>query len=108
MLNILFWLTAIQALLGILCAGFDGQIAWPSAENWPWLIVIGAAGLTAHFCLTKALSQAPASIVMPVDFLRLPVISIVGAVFYTESLDLWVLLGGCVILGANLLNLRQL
>lgn len=106
-LCILFWLTLMQTGLGLICAGFDGQISWPTAANWPWLGVIGAAGLTAHFCLTKALSLAPASIVMPVDFLRLPVISAVGALAYAESLDLWVLIGGAVILGANLLNLKQ-
>ncbi|WP_095589768.1 DMT family transporter [Actibacterium ureilyticum] len=105
-LCILFWLTLMQATLGLICAGFDGRIGWPTIQTWPWLAVIGAAGLTAHFCLTKALSLAPASVVMPVDFLRLPVISVVGAMVYTESLDLWVLVGGGVILGANLLNLK--
>jgi len=104
--SILFWLTVMQAGLGLACAGNDGEIAWPSATTWPALAVIGFAGLVAHFCLTSALSVAPATIVMPLDFLRLPVIAIVGMVLYDEPLQAAVFAGAAVILGANLLNLR--
>jgi drug/metabolite transporter (DMT)-like permease len=68
--------------------------------------VIGFAGLVAHFCLTSALSVAPATIVMPLDFLRLPVIAIVGMLLYDEPLQAAVFAGAALILGANLLNLR--
>ena len=104
--SILFWLTVIQTGLGLFFAGWDGQIAWPSSAAWPWLALIACAGLSAHFCLTTALSLAPASIVMPIDFLRLPVIALVGWLLYAEALDPWILAGGAVILGANWLNLR--
>lgn len=105
-LSILFWLTVMQVVLGLLCAGIDGKIAWPSAVSWPWLVLIGCAGLSAHFCLTTALSLAPAAVVMPIDFLRLPVIALVGWIIYSEPLDPWILAGGAVILGANWLNVR--
>ncbi|ARC88875.1 DMT family transporter [Rhodovulum sp. MB263] len=104
--SILFWLTAMQAAMGLICAGIDGQIAWPSPAAWMPLTVIGLAGLTAHFCLTSALSVAPASIVMPLDFLRLPVIAVVGMLLYDEPLDAYVLIGAAIILVANFLNLR--
>ncbi len=104
--SILFWLTMMQAVLGLACAGYDGEIAWPSAASWPWLALIACAGLSAHFCLTTALSLAPASVVMPMDFLRLPVIALVGWTIYAEPLDPWILAGGAVILGANWLNVR--
>ena len=104
--SILFWLTVMQAGLGLACAGIDGEIAWPSATTWPALAVIGFAGLVAHFCLTSALSVAPATIVMPLDFLRLPVIAIVGMLLYDEPLQAAVFAGAALILGANLLNLR--
>ncbi len=102
---ILFWLTGIQTILGLLCAGIDGDIAIPSVELWPWVLLVGLAGLLAHFCLTKALSVAPATIVMPFDFLRLPVIAIVGMLIYGESLDIYVLIGAVIIFGANYLNI---
>lgn len=103
---ILFWLTVMQAVFGLICAGIDGDIALPSPENWPGLAIIGIAGLVAHFCLTTALTLAPASVVMPIDFLRLPVIAIIGMLLYGEPLELAVLLGGLVIFAANAINLR--
>jgi drug/metabolite transporter (DMT)-like permease len=102
---ILFYLTVMQALMGIAFAGFDGDIALPTAANVPWVVVIAVAGLVAHFCLTTALSLAPATIVMPIDFARLPVIAIVGMLIYAEALDPFVLLGAVLIFGANYFNI---
>ena len=104
--TILLWLTGTQLAFGLVCAGFDGRIAWPTAATAPWLALIGVGGLAAHLCLTRALTLAPASVVMPVDFARLPLIAAVGAAFYDEALDPLVLLGGLVIAGAAWANLR--
>ena len=103
---ILFWLTAIQLGLGLACAGFDGDVALPSAAAAPWVVTIGLAGLCAHWCLTNALRLAPASTVMPIDFARLPLVAVLGALLYGEALDPWVLLGGAVVFGAAWANLR--
>jgi drug/metabolite transporter (DMT)-like permease len=102
---ILFWLTVLQAVFGIVLAGYDGDIAIPSASSVPWLVLIGVAGLVAHFCLTTALSLAPASVVMPVDFARLPIIAVIGMMFYNEPLEAAVFLGAAIIFGANYFNL---
>ena len=75
---ILFYLTVLQLIFGFLSAGYDGDIALPDAETLPWLILIGVAGLLAHFCITNALAIAPATVVVPIDFVRLPVIAIIG------------------------------
>lgn len=103
--SILFWLTVMQAGLGLICAGFDGDIALPSANSLPWVALIALAGLVAHFCLTTALSLAPATVVMPIDFTRLPLIAIVGVVLYAEPLDPFVLLGAAIIFAANYFNI---
>ena len=102
--GILFWLTVTQSIMGLVTTGWDGQIAWPSAANWPWVVVIGCAGLLAHTCLTNALSVAPAIVVTPMDFLRLPAIAIVGAAFYAEPLNPWVLIGAGLIFAGNYAN----
>lgn len=102
---ILFWMTLLQIGLGLACAGYDGDIALPSLTSAPWLVLIGCAGLLAHFCLTTALSLAPATLVTPVDFLRLPVIAIIGVLVYAEPVDAFVIVGALVIFGANYLNL---
>jgi len=103
--TILFYLTVMQAVFGLICAGYDGDIALPSVDTLPWVILIGCAGLLAHFCLTKALSIAPASIVMPIDFVRLPTIAVVGVLLYQEPLEVWVFVGAALIFAANYLNI---
>lgn len=104
---ILFYLTVMQTVFGFVCAGIDGDIAPPALPAIPWLVVVGIAGLLAHFCLTKALSLAPASVVMPLDFARLPIIAIVGMVLYAEPLQWQVLAGAAVIFAANWINIRS-
>jgi drug/metabolite transporter (DMT)-like permease len=79
----------------------------PTAAQLPWLLVIGVTGLAAHLCLTSALNAAPASVVMPLDFARLPVIAVVGWAFYAEALDPLVFAGAALILLGNLLTLRR-
>lgn len=102
---ILFWLTIMQAVFGIVAAGHDGDIALPSATLLPYVLLIGCAGLVAHLCVTNALAVAPATVVVPFDFLRLPIIALVGAAFYGEALDAYVLLGAALIFAANYFNI---
>lgn len=102
---IMFWLTVIQLILGLIMGFSDGEMALPSATALPWVIVIGFAGLAAHFCLTTALSVAPASVVMPMDFVRLPVAAVLGMVLYAEPLMLSVLAGAALIFAANYMNI---
>lgn len=104
-MSILFWLTVMQAVMGILAAGFDGDIARPSLAIAPYVVAIGIAGLVAHLCLTQALSVAPASVVVPMDFLRLPAIALVGALIYAEPLSWPVFAGAALIFAGNFLNI---
>lgn len=103
--SILFFLTVMQAGFGLFCAGIDGDIALPGRVALPFVIVVALGGLLAHFCITKALSLAPATVVVPVDFIRLPVIAVVGMLLYGEPLDGWVFLGAAVIFAGNYLNI---
>ena len=105
-LSILFWLTATQSVMGLavtLPTGLD----LPPPALLHWTVVVSLAGLSAHLCLTAALSLAPASVVAPFDFVRLPVIAVVGALAYGESLDPWVFGGAALIIGANLINVAR-
>lgn len=105
--SILFWLTLMQGLLGLVTAGWDGVIHLPTVQTLPWLALIGFCGLLAHLCLTTALSLAPASYVVPIDFVRLPVIVVVGMLLYQEPLDPLVILGAVVIFAGNWINIRS-
>jgi drug/metabolite transporter (DMT)-like permease len=101
-LCILFYMTLIQLPMGLLPAAF----AWttPTATHWPWLILVGVSGLTAHYCMVRALSLADAMLVVPMDFLRLPLIALVGYAFYGEHIDGYLAMGAGLIIAANLIN----
>lgn len=105
-LTILFWMTWMQVGFGLITAGWDGSIRVPDAASAPWVLIVGLGGLGAHLSLTSALSLAPASLVAPMDFLRLPLIAVVGALAYGEPLEVAVFAGALMILAANLMNLR--
>ena len=104
---ILFYLTSMQLIFGLIAAGLDGNIMIPSTNTTYWLVLIGFAGLTAHFCVTKALSISSPSLVMPIDFVRLPIIAFVGLIFYSEPIDIPVFYGSILIFYANWLNLTK-
>jgi drug/metabolite transporter (DMT)-like permease len=104
-LCIMFWLTLMQAVFGIIFSAWDGDMVAPSVQTLPWLVLIGLAGLLAHYCLTSALAIAPATVVVPIDFVRLPTIAIVGMLLYGEALDAWVFIGAAVIFAANYANI---
>ena len=104
--TILFWLTGFQTVFGLVCAGYDGDIAVPHGALALWAGGVGVAGLVAHLSLTKALSLAPAAVVMPIDFARLPVIAAVGALVFGETVGWPVVLGAAIILVANWSGLR--
>jgi len=104
--TILFWMTWLQVLLGLVCAGIDGDIALPRADSVKWVVIVGLCGLTAHLSIAAALSCAPASIVAPMDFARLPIIAVVGMVLYGEALEVAVFAGAALILAGNLMNIR--
>jgi drug/metabolite transporter (DMT)-like permease len=103
-LNLLFWMTASQMAFGLICAA-PGGVAVPSLELTPWVVFIGLTGIGAHFCLTRALIIAPASVVAPMEFLRLPVIAVIGLMLYGEALDWSLAAGAGLILAANALNI---
>ena len=104
---ILFWLTVMQFFFGFICSGIDGKIDFPEGFELIWIITIGICGLVAHFCITKALSLAPALVVSPLEFLRLPFISLIGFFIYNESLEFIVFFGSIFILAANIINIRN-
>jgi drug/metabolite transporter (DMT)-like permease len=104
-LCVLFWMTLAQSGFSLVLA-LPGGIPLPSQGLWPWILVVGLTGLTAHYSLTSALSWAPASVVAPMEFLRLPVLAALGMLVYGEPFDGMVFLGaGAIVLG-NLVNLR--
>ncbi len=102
-LRILFYMFLIQAILSLLL--LFGGVRLLDWATMGWILALAIAGLSAHYSLVRAFTLADAIIVAPMDFLRLPLIAVVGALFYAEPLDPIVLFGGLLIIGANVVNL---
>ena len=103
---ILFWLVIMQTLFSLICVGYDFDIKIPTKSDLPFLLVVSITGLTAHLCMTKAFSLAPVSVVMPIDFVRLPLISMVGFLFYNEVLTWYIVLGSVLVFIGNYINIK--
>jgi drug/metabolite transporter (DMT)-like permease len=102
---IMFWMNAMQLPMGL--AGSDlHAFAHIEARMLPSIIGTGVAGLASHYCLTNALRWADASIVLPMDYIRIPLIAAIGWWFYGESADVFVFIGAAVIISGILWNLH--
>jgi drug/metabolite transporter (DMT)-like permease len=104
--TILFYMCLIQLPIGFVLAISDW--IWPqNFQHWIWIAGVGITALSAHYCITKALQEAELSTVVTMDFLRLPLITLIGFFIYNESIDFAVIAGGALMLMANLANLSQ-
>ena len=79
---------------------------WPSAYVWGWIVVIAFCGTFSHYCMARAMLYADATVVVPMDFLRVPLTATAGWLIYSERLDMFTVLGAMLILAGNLLNLK--
>jgi len=104
-LTVLFWMSVIQTPLCLLAALRGWTM--PAPGDLPWIAVMGAGSFTAHYCMTRAMRYADATVVVPVDFFRLPLIAVVGALFYSEPLEPAVLLGAALIFGGTWFSLAR-
>jgi len=102
---IIFWMNIMQFPMALAASDplFFLRI---DSTNWLAALGIGIAGLTSHYCLTKAFNYGDASIVVPIDFMRIPLIAIVGWLLYDEGLDVFVFAGAALIVVGVLWNLR--
>ena len=102
-LTVIFYMNLVQLPMGLV-ASLPGWTL-PSPDLWPWILLLGVSGLGSHFCFAHAFRYADAMVVSPLDFIRLPLIAVVGLLFYGEDWDVLILVGGAVIFSGNLINL---
>jgi drug/metabolite transporter (DMT)-like permease len=100
-----FWMLVVQSLIGLVPALLLWR--WPSAAAWGWVLVVAFCGTYSHYCFARAMQHAPATVLVPMDFLRVPLSAAAGWAVYQERVDVFTVAGVVLILGANLLNLRK-
>jgi drug/metabolite transporter (DMT)-like permease len=103
---ILFWMMLIQLPIALI-ASEPLFITKLNQTQIPALIGIGVSGLASHYCLTNAFRAGDAGVVVPLDFMRIPLIAVIGWWLYGEPLDVFVFLGAGLIVTGILWNLRS-
>lgn len=104
--GIVFWMAVIQLPLSLIGSDPTVFLRFEPRHILP-AIGVGMAGLTSHYCLSNAFRSGDATLVVPLDFMRIPLIAVVGWAFYGERLDVFVLLGAVIIVSGVLWNLRS-
>ena len=102
---IVFWMNVIQLPMGL--AGSDPLFVLKLSQHQILPVIgLGIAGTSAHFCLANAFRSGDATVVVPLDFLRIPLIAFVGWWLYGEAIDAIVFLGAGIIVSGVLWNLH--
>jgi drug/metabolite transporter (DMT)-like permease len=104
--GIVFWMAVIQFPLSLIGSNPAVFMHLETQHILP-AMGVGIAGLTSHYCLSNAFRSGDATLVVPLDFMRIPLIAVVGWAFYGERLDIFVLLGALIIVSGVLWNLRS-
>jgi drug/metabolite transporter (DMT)-like permease len=102
---ILFWMSLIQLPLNYVCSDWLFFLKVDHAMVLP-LIGVTLGGLLTHYCLTNAFRCGDAIVVIPMDFLRLPLIALIGWAFYDEQIDAFVFAGAGLVIAGVLWNVR--
>lgn len=102
---VVFWMNVMQLPMGLVGSDpaflmrLDTSVAIPA-------LGIGVSGLASHYCLSQALRHADTSVVVPMEFLRIPLLAVIGWLAYQEPLQATVFLGAAIIVSGVLWNLR--
>lgn len=103
---IIFWMAVIQFPLSLIGSNPAAFLSLGMHNLLP-AVGVGTAGLTSHYCLSNAFRSGDATLVVPLDFMRIPLIAVVGWALYGERLDVFVLLGALIIVSGVIWNLRS-
>lgn len=73
----------------------------PGLSDLMWLLGMGFLGAITQRAMPRAFAAADATVVISLDFIRLPIAAFIGFLFFTEVPDIWVWAGAAVILSAT-------
>ncbi|MDE0309382.1 MAG: DMT family transporter [Acidiferrobacterales bacterium] len=106
-LCILFYMAIMQLPMSTGLLVLFGDFQFPDLSTLFLIVFITAGVMFSHYCMARAFQLAEVSAVVPVEYLRLPLIAIAGALLYAEPIDLATIVGGAAIIAANYMNLRS-
>ena len=104
-LAVLFWMSVVQTPISLIAA-LPNWVT-PLVADLPWILGIGLGSFSAHYCMTQAMRLVDAMVVVPIDFIRLPLIAVVGALAYGEAFDPLVIAGAAIIFAGTYYSLSR-
>ncbi len=72
----------------------------PTLPQLGWLFLVACFATAGHYAMTLAFAAAPLTVTQPVTFLQLVWAVSLGALFFDEGIDVWVVIGGAVIMAS--------
>ncbi len=72
----------------------------PNSRELMFLAGVAVFATAGHYTMTLAFAAAPMTVTQPVTFLQLVWATLLGLIWFDEAVDIWVVLGGIVILGS--------
>ena len=106
-LSILFYMLTLQMPLAFVITVIVDDWVWPPTDTIFWILLVGISGMTAHFCINRAVKLAEATAVSILGFLRLPAMIVVGFIAYGETPEIWLVIGSVLIVFGLYLNIRD-
>jgi drug/metabolite transporter (DMT)-like permease len=103
--TIVFYMNLMHVPMALVPALF----VWsgPGLADWPAVIGMSVTASLAHYCLAQAMRLVPISIIMPIDFMKLPLVAVFAWIFFGEPTNPWAWLGGAIIFGATWVLMRR-
>ena len=95
-------------ILGLMLLASSGtevealQIVAPTQTEWLWLIAIGTFGTVAHLFMTWSLRFAPSATLAPMQYLEIPIATIIGFIMFSDLPNGYAALGIAITIGAGL------
>jgi S-adenosylmethionine uptake transporter len=103
---IVVWMVVMQLPMALIMLLVSGGWVVPDWPDIPWIVLVGLSGLSAHYTMAQALRVVDVSVAIPIDFLRVPLIAVIGWMFYGEAISIAVFVGASLIFGANYMAMR--
>ena len=81
--------------------------SWPSAQLWPWIVLLGVLAVAGHLALVRGFAAMDASLVLTFEFSRLPIAVALAYWVFGEIIDIWTWIGSAVIFGSAVYIARR-
>ena len=99
-----FFYIGVGGALALTLAGpfFWTPMAW---EDWIWMALLCATGMSSHYFLIRAYDILDAAAVQPLTYLQLVLAAIMGVTVFGETLSINMIAGSLIVVGAGLFTL---